>query len=319
MTLNEKIGQIAQMFYGFDAYTRDENNEIHLTEEFKEYVKKYGGLGMLNNYFRSDPWCKRCYSTGGIVAEEREKAYNILQKFVVENTRLGIPVLIEEDDPHGRQALDSIIYPVSFNVGCSFNPEMYEKQAEMIGEETKLGGVYVPYLSILDMAVDPRWGRTEECFSEDPYLAAKMCGSAVRGIHNSGNMICAKHFAGQGAAQGGHNQFPASIGERELREIHIPGAEAAIKEGCDFIMAAYNEIDGIPCHSNKYLNTDILRDELGFQGVLRSDGNAVDHLNCYYQDMALSAALAVKSGVDCDLWGEATIHLDEAVEKGYID
>ena len=88
---------------------------------------------------------------------------------------------------------------------------------QQLGEETKLGGVYVPYLSILDMAVDPRWGRTEECFSEDPYLAAKMCGSAVRGIHNSGNMICAKHFAGQGAAQGGHTNF-LHLSEKENSE-----------------------------------------------------------------------------------------------------
>lgn len=318
MTLKEKIGQLAQDFYGFNAYTRDENGEIILTEEFKAYVKEYGGLGMLNNYFRSDPWCKRSYSNGGIVLEEREKAYNILQKFMVENTRLGIPVLIEEDAPHGRQVLDSVLYPVSLNVGCSFNPELYEKQCEMIGIESKLGGVSVPYLSIFDIAVEPRWGRTEECFSEDPYLASVLSQSAIRGMNKAGSMVCAKHFAAQGAAQGGHNQGGAVIGERELREIHLPPVEAAVKEGCDFIMAAYNDIDGVPCHVNSYLNNDILRGEFGFDGVLRSDGCAVDMANVHFGDMAKTAAAVVNAGVDCDLWGKCMLHLDEAVEKGYI-
>ena len=124
MTLREKVGQLAQKFFGFEAYTRDENGEITLTEEFKNYVLRFGGIGRLYGYLRADPWSKRSYQTGGILASEREKAYNILQKFVVENTRLGIPVLMEEDAPHGRQVLDSVIYPVSLNVGCSFNPEL---------------------------------------------------------------------------------------------------------------------------------------------------------------------------------------------------
>ena len=99
MTLTEKVAQLAQHFFGFNAYTRDEKGEIVLTQEFKDYVLRFGGLGMLCGYFRADPWSKRGYKTGGIVAEEREKAYNLLQKFVIENTRLGIPVLMEEDAP----------------------------------------------------------------------------------------------------------------------------------------------------------------------------------------------------------------------------
>lgn len=188
MTLTEKVGQLAHDFWGFNAYTRDEQGEIVLTEAFKSYVLKYGGMGALYGFFRADPWSKRCYNTGGILASEREKAYNILQKFVVENTRLKIPVLAVEDTPHGWQALDSVIYPVSLNVGCSFNPELYAKQTEQIGKETKLSGVRVPFLSVFDIAVDPRWGRCEECFSEDPYLAACMSESAVVGVHNGGNL-----------------------------------------------------------------------------------------------------------------------------------
>lgn len=320
MTLNEKVGQLAQNFFGFNAYSRDENGEIFLTDEFKAYVQKFGGIGMLNNFFRSDPWCKKNYATGGIILEEREKAYNILQKYIIENTRLGIPVLIEEDTPHGRQVLDSILYPVSINVGCSFNPELYAEQTRAIGHEAKIGGVNVPYLSNLDMLADPRWGRSEECFTEDPYLASCLSAAAVRGMNKSGNMVCCKHFAAQGSAVGGHNAGVSVIGEREMREIHLPAAEAAVKEGCDFIMAAYNEIDGVPCHANSYLLNDILRGEFGFNGVVRSDGSAIDRLGSVFNDdLAKAGAVALKSGVDCGLWDKAYMHLEESVEAGYVD
>lgn len=319
MTLKEKIGQLAQNFYGFKAYTRDENNKIILTDEFKAYVKKYGGIGMLNNYFRADPWTERDYTTGGITLSEREEAYNVLQKFFLEETRLGIPTIIEEDAPHGRQVLDSILYPVNCNSGCSFNPELYRKVAEGIGIESKLGGVMLPYLSLLDMSMDPRWGRSEECFSEDPYLASKLSEAGVKGMNDAENMVCCKHFAGQGATLGGHNGGITSIGERELREIHLPSTKAAVDAGCDFIMVAYNEIDGIPCHANSYLLNDVLRGEFGFDGVLRSDGCAIDKLEeITGNNRKLSAAIALKAGVDCSLWDESYEYLEDAVNSGLV-
>ena len=319
MTLCEKVGQLAQRFFGFNAYTRDENGEIILTEEFKNYVLRFGGIGVLYGFFRADPWSQRGYGTGGILASEREKAYNILQKFVVENTRLGIPVLLEEDTPHGWQALDSVIYPVSINVGCSFNPDMYAKQTYQIGKETKLAGVRVPFLSVFDIAVDPRWGRFEECFSEDPYLAAMLSESAVVGVHNSKNMVCCKHYFAQGSALGGHNGGVSIIGEREAREIHLPPAESAVKAGCEFIMATYSEIDGEPCHSSAYYLRKVLRDEFGFDGVVSADGCAVDKMIDFCGgDVVKAGAVAVRAGVDCGLWDEGMSHLEEAVEKGYI-
>ncbi len=325
MTLREKIGQICQGFYGFTAITRDDEGNIVLTEEFKEYVQKFGGVGMLNNYFRHDSFTTRTRNkigmemVEGIKLEEREIAYNILQKYLIENTRLGIPTLIEEDSPHGRCMLDGVLYPVSFNVGASFNPALYERQVELIGKEAKLGGCHIPYLSILDMAMDPRWGRTEECFSEDPYLASHFSRAATRGMNNAGSMFCAKHFAGQGAAQGGLNQAAAIIGERELREIHLPPAKAAAQEGCDFFMAAYNEIDGIPCHSNAYLNNTVLRDELGFDGVLRSDASGVRIVGMHVGDDAVASAMCLKAGIDADLWDGTYINLEDALAKGYVE
>ncbi len=319
MTLNEKVGQLAQNFYGFNAYERDENGEIVLTEEFKDYVRKFGGIGMLYGFFRADPWSKKCYDNGGITIEEREKAYNLMQKFVVENTRLGIPVIHEDEAPHGRQALDSVIYPVNLNVGCSFNPELYKKQAEMIGKEAKTGGVDIVFLSVLDVALDPRWGRCEESFGEDPFVVASFAKEAVKGVRDGGAMLCAKHFAAQGAMVGGHNSAEVNIGERELREIHLPAAEAIAKEGCDFVMVTYNEIDGVPCNANGYLNNTILRDEFGFDGVTRSDGCAVDFMSVHYMnDKVKTGAIAVNNGVDCGFWDEAYTLLGKAVEMGYI-
>ena len=319
MTLREKVGQLAQKFFGFEAYTRDENGEITLTEEFKNYVLRFGGIGRLYGFFRADPWSKRSYQTGGILASEREKAYNVLQKFVVENTRLGIPVLMEEDAPHGRQVLDSVIYPVSLNVGCSFNPELYAQQTYQIGKEAKLGGVSLPYLSVFDMAVDPRWGRFEECFSEDPYLASKMCEQAVFGMHKAESMVCCKHYLAQGSAIGAHNGGVSNIGEREVREIHLPPAAAAAKAGCDFIMATYSEIDGEPCHGSTYYLRKVLRDELGFTGVVIADGCAVDKMIDFCGgDLVKAGATAVRAGIDCGLWDEGMTHLEEAVMKGYI-
>lgn len=319
MTLTEKVGQLAQRPFGFEAYTRTADGDIALTEQFKQYVLKFGGLGMLNNYFRADPWSKRCYKTGGITAAEREKAYNLLQKFVIENTRLGIPVLIEEDAPHGRQVLDSVIYPVSLNVGCSFNPDLYALQAEQIGTEAKLGGVSVPYLSVFDMAADPRWGRFEECFSEDPYLAAQMSESAVNGMHRAGSMVCCKHYLAQGSAVGAHNGGISNLGEREIREIHLPSVAAAVKAECEFIMATYSEIDGEPCHASKYWLQTVLRDELGYNGVVRSDGCAVDRLKDFAGgDLVKAGAIAVRSGVDCGMWDDAMTYLEQAVALGYV-
>lgn len=319
MTLKEKVGQLAQRPFGFEAYARDENGEIVLTEAFKEYVLKFGGIGVLYGFFRADPWSKRCYRTGGILASEREKAYNVLQKFVVENTRLGIPVLLEEDSPHGWQSLDSTIFPVSLNIGCSFNPSLYAKQTKEIGMETKLSGVRVPFLSVFDIGIDARWGRFEECFSEDPYLASRMAENAVLGVHESGNMVCCKHYLAQGSAIGAHNGGVSNIGEREVREIHLPAAEAAVKAGCEFIMATYSEIDGELCHASAYYLRKVLREELGFTGVVSADGCAVDRLSDFCGDDYVKAgAIAVRAGVDCGLWDESLTYLEEAVERGYI-
>ena len=168
-------------------------------------------------------------------------------------------------------------------------------------------------------------GRSEECFGEDPYHDARMAVAAVKGLQGetweelkSRDKVVAvmKHFCAQGASVGGHNAAPASIGERELREILLPGMKAGVEAGALGCMAAYNEIDGIPCHANKKLLTDILRDEWGFDGIVMADGTAIDKLLTLTGDHDGAAALALTSGVDLSLWDDSFTTLEEAVKAG---
>lgn len=311
MTLKEKVGQIAQPFKMFDEYTI-ENGEIVLADNFKNFVKEYGGIGTVFSFFRADSWSQRGFGNG-ITLSMREKAYNTIQRFVVENSRLGIPALVEENAPHGLQVLDSTIYPTNLGVGATFDCEVAYKMTECIAQECKNAGIHVPNSSLFDMACDPRFGRTEECLSEDPYLASKLCGSIVKGYKDNGSMICCKHYCAQGATYGGHNGGVTNIGDRELHEIHLPSVYEAVKNGADFIMAAYNDVDGVHCHANRHILRDILQDEIGFDGVIRADRMGND----FYHDLVQSGGRALNAGVMLGLGDRAFTRLEEAVEKGY--
>lgn len=223
----------------------------------------------------------------GLSVEEGPGAANRLQRYVLGKTRLGIPLLFSEECPHGHQALDASIFPTSLAVGCTWNPELYRRAYEKAAAQMRARGATLALVSCLDIAQDPRWGRCEECYGEDPYLAGRFAAAAVRGLQGEGTealrspqhlAMVAKHFCAQGAALGGHNGKHTVIGERELREIHLPPMEQAIRAGVQGCMAAYNDIDGVYCHANRWLLTDLLRDELGFEGVAMSDGCAIDIL-----------------------------------------
>ena len=188
----------------------------------------------------------------------------------------------------------------------------------MCGRQLQAMGVDLALVSMLDVLRDPRWGRSEECYGEDPYLCARMAEAAVEGMQAAGPGVVAKHFAAQGEGTGGVNASAARIGERELREIHFPPAKAAISAGAKGIMAAYNEIDGVYCHANSWLLNDVIRDEMGFDGIVMSDGVAIDNLNSMTGDNVASGALALKSGVDMGLWDQAFGKLEEAVSRGLV-
>lgn len=316
MTLQEKIGQLNQKLYGFGIYERN-GEEISFSQEFKDEVEKYGGLGTLYGLYRADPWSQKNYENG-LYGENAVKAYNKMQEYVLEHSRLRIPALLSTECPHGHQALDSYLLPVNLNMGATFNTELIHSAYSVCGKQLRQMGVDLALISLLDVVRDPRWGRSEECFSEDPYLCSKMAEQVVKAVQDEGVSVVAKHFAAQGECTGGINASAARIGERGLREIHLPAMKACADAGVDGVMAAYNEIDGVFCHANRHLLTDILRDEMGFEGVVMADGCAIDQLNVVTGDCVHSAAAALRAGVDIGLWDEAYGRLEEALENGYI-
>lgn len=317
MTLKEKVGQLNQRLYGFRIYERDGEN-VTFTEEFREEVEKMGGLGVLYGFYRADPWADKDENTG-ITTGLSGKAYNALQKYVLDHSRLGIPVMMSSECPHGHQALGGGLLPVNLAAGATFDPEALKEGYEACGRQLKSGHVELALMSALDVLRDPRWGRSEECYSEDPYLSSRMAAAAVTGMQSEGVSCVAKHFCGQGETTGGVNASAARIGEQELREIHFPAMQACCDAGVDGVMAAYNEIDGVYCHGNPWLLRDVLREEMGFQGIVMADGLAVDFLKNTEGDTLHAGTTALKAGVDVGLWDESFSRLGEAVEKGLVD
>ncbi|WP_091483159.1 glycoside hydrolase family 3 N-terminal domain-containing protein [Gracilibacillus orientalis] len=321
MTLEEKVGQLNQKLYGWQVY-RKIGNQYELTETFKQHVQKFQGIGALYGLFRADPW-SGIHFENGIPLEDSIHVTNMIQDYLKEHTRLGIPTLFSEECPHGHQALDSTVFPTHLGSGATWNTDLQTSVSEYIALELMERGVHLGLVSTLDIARDPRWGRTEECFSEDPYLAARMTKAVVKGMQGDNkeapNVIAVlKHFAAQGAAVGGHNAGPALIGERELREIYLPPMKAGVRSGALACMAAYNEIDGIPCHSNRKLLTGILREEWSFNGIVMADGTALDRLLLLTGDKELAAAYALNAGVDLSLWDDIYTQIEVAVMNGKI-
>ncbi|MCK0470157.1 glycoside hydrolase family 3 N-terminal domain-containing protein [Halalkalibacter sp. APA_J-10(15)] len=325
MTLNEKVGQLNQHLYGWEAYKK-KGDLFELTDIFKEEVKKWNGLGVLYGLFRADPWSGRSFENG-ITAVDSPKVANQIQQYIKEHTRLAIPALLAEECPHGHQALDGTMIPTNIGVGSTWNPDLMKGIYQNIAKEIRCRGAHLGLISTLDILRDPRWGRSEECFSEDPFLAGAMTEAVVYGLQgdvngdlSAGYRIGAilKHFCAQGAGEGGLNAAPANIGERELRDIHLPGMKKGSDAGAIGCMSAYNEIDGVPCHANKTLLTEILREEWSFSGIVMADGLAIDRLQLQGNSDEQAAAIALQAGVDVSLWDKAFTTLEDAVKKGLI-
>lgn len=325
MTLREKVGQLNQRMFGWNA-VRKTPAGIELTDEFRQEVARWDGMGALYGLFRADPWSGRTVETGLDPAESAEAA-NLVQQYVRENTRLKIPVLLAEECPHGHQAVDGTLLPTGIGVAATWNPDCYEAAMGQVAREIRARGAHLGLVLNMDVSRDPRWGRTEECLGEDPYLASRFATAAVHGLQGrersqlkSRDHVAAtsKTFTAHGGPEGGRNLGAAAIGERELREIHLPPAKAAVAAGSQMLMGCYNEIDGIPCHANRKLMTDILRGEWGFEGAVMADGTAVDRLLMQTGSYPAAAAMALNAGVDLSLWDTAFTTLEEAVEQGLV-
>ncbi len=317
LTLKEKVGQLNQHLYGFDCYHRS-GNTVSLSDSFKQEVERFGGIGLLYGLYRADPWSKK-NDQNGIEGQAAIDAYNQIQTYILSHSRFGIPTLICEECPHGHQALGGYLLPVNLGMGCTWDPAKVREAFSVCADQLAEKHVDFALISMLDILRDPRWGRSEECYSEDPFLASQFAAAATRGMLDGGIEVVAKHFCAQGVTTGGINASAAPIGERELREIHLPAAKAAVEAGAKGVMAAYNEIDGIPCHANRRLLQQVLREEFGFDGIVMADGRAVDRLNTLVATGEEAAALALSSGVDVSLWDHAFTTLETAAEKGLID
>lgn len=249
---------------------------------------------------------------------------NSIQEYCINNTRLGIPMLFAYESLHGLYDPKATVFPQCAGIGGSFNRELVAQMADVIGREASSIGIKQVYAPDLDVPRDPRWGRTQECFGEDPYLVGEMGVKYVKGVQKHAVATTAKHFIAYGVPEGGINLAPAHMGEREMREVTLEPFKKAIDAGVMSVMPAYNEIDGEPVHASKKYMRDLLRDELGFDGVTVSDYGAIDMLKNFHHitDTPLEAGrLALEAGVDIEApypfgYGKA---FEEAVERGEID
>ncbi len=237
---------------------------------------------------------------------------NDIQRWMIEQTRLGIPVLFHEEGLHGFQGRYATSFPQAIALASTFDPELIERVYEITAREIRVRGVHHVLSPVVDIALDPRWGRIEETFGEDPFLVSRLSVAAVRGFQGNqtpiaGDRVLAtlKHMTGHGQPQAGMNVGPAQLPERVLREMFFPPFEAAVTEAkAASVMASYNEIDGIPSHANPWLLNDVLRGEWGFDGVVVADYFAVNELqrrHSIVSSLADAGALALSSGVDMEL------------------
>ena len=255
---------------------------------------------------------------------------NTLQKWVKENTRLGIPILFHDECLHGHAAPKGTSYPQPIALASSWDPTLLHDVFSATAAEVRARGAQQCLTPVVDLARDPRWGRTEETYGEDPYLVSRLGVAAVEGFQGSGPFIdkshvlaTLKHFAVHGQPEGGTNVGPGNLSERVIREYFLKPFEAGVKEAhAQSVMASYNEIDGIPSHSNRHLLTEVLRHEWGFDGVLVSDYFAISDLRTLHHVVATdddAAKMALDAGVDVELPGADTFrNLVEQVKAGRI-
>jgi beta-glucosidase len=260
---------------------------------------------------------------------------NAIQKFFLEDTRLGIPVIFHEECLHGQAAIDATSFPQPIALAASFDPALVESLYAMTAEEARLRGAHQALTPVVDVARDPRWGRVEETFGEDPHLVSCLGIAAVRGFQGDGTfrdkkrlIATLKHFAAHGQPESGMNCAPVNVSSRVLRETFLqPFQDAIQKAGAISVMAAYNEIDGVPCHASEWLLRDVLRAEWGFQGFVVSDYYAIwelhyrpdTHGHFVTNDKREAAALAVRAGVNIELpEPDCYLHLVELVQEGVL-
>lgn len=313
MTIEEKVAQLGGVRVTDLIDTRrnfDENKSNDRLQHGVGHITRVGAASLL------DP-------------PESAQLSNTIQKFLMEQTRLGIPAIVHEESCAGYMARGATTFPQAIGMAATWEPELIECMAGVIRKQMRYVGAHHTLAPVLDIVRDPRWGRIEETFGEDPYLISRIGVAYIKGVQtddwHEGVVATGKHFLGYGASEGGLNWAPAHIPEREKYEIYVTPFKAAIQEAnIGSIMNAYNEIDGIPAGSSRELMVDLLRDELGFDGVVVADYFTIDMFVQYHQlvqTKAQAAKLGLEAGIDVELpshdcYGDPLL---EAVEKGDVD
>lgn len=325
MSFTQKVGQLNQRLFGWKSVERNAAGRLVASDELKQEIDRWGGLGALYGLLRADPWSGQHWGNG-IRPEERPEAVAVVQQTVLERGAHGIGVLLSEEAPHGHQALGGAVLPTNLGLGATFDSQGVQEAEAAVAAELAASGIHIALVSGLDIARDPRWGRCEECFGEDPLMASRMCEAIVTGMqgeHRSkvgrgGVAVVLKHLAAQGEAVGGRNGQSAVLGPHDLREIHLPPVAAGVRAGALGFMAAYNDIDSVPCCANPWLLEDYLRDQLGFDGIVMADGLAVDRLEDMAGSIPAAGRAALLAGVDVSLWDEGFARLEEYVDDEQV-
>jgi beta-glucosidase len=308
MTLEEKIAQLHGYWFPKSGVLVDDQLRPSLAND-KAKSLFVNGLGEISRPSENEDRKKN------LGPRQEAELTNAMQKYVIEQTRLGIPLLNHEEGLHGMQGVGATSYPQPIALASSFDPALIEEVMSAVAKETRARGAHHTLAPVVDVMRDPRWGRAEETYGEDPYLVSRMGVAAVRGLQGrvgatgkiDANHVMAtlKHFAVHGQPEAGMNAGPNNYSERVIREVFFPPFRAAIKEaGARAIMPAYVEIDGVPAHANKLFLQDILRKEWGFDGLVVSDYFAIEQLNSLHHVVdsdAAAAKLALESGVDLEL------------------
>ncbi len=322
MTLEEKLAQLQAVWLKRQTL---ETEDGRFTDEKARDVLGLG-IGQV-----ARPSENKHPASPNKTARQTAEFVNATQRWLLENTRLGIPAIFHEEALHGHAGRDATSFPQAIALASTWNPDLLRKVYSATAAEVRRRGGTQVLTPVLDVGRDPRWGRIEETPGEDPYLAAAFGVAAIHGFQGDNHGVIPadkviatlKHLAGHGEPVGGLNTAPAPVGERLLREVFLFPFEAAVKvAGARSVMPSYNEIDGIPSHANSQLLDEILRDEWGFKGVVVSDYFAIGELAARHKlfaDKAGAAEAALEAGVDVEMPdGDTFAHLADLVKSGRV-